>query len=556
MAELKLRLQIEGTVANTVTVERDEFVIGRLPECDLYLPYFEISRWHARILYKKADQTWMVEDLGSTNGTRLNDRLLTIPQALQHGDVIQLGHVYLQVMMSNVLPTPRPDATLNTIDPNNVTDGLTILRNARELQQQWIYADSQSGGENSQRAIARLRDLVEIAKHLNSAESIEAIFQQVQVVVFRDLRTIDRLALLIDVQGQGQVELLKAATRNAIEQQHLATDGSWISRSICQKVFEEKVAIKTADAQMDSRFAGEQSILAKGIRSALAVPLWNENEVVGVLYADAHLSFGQWSQGGDEDLSFFSALANLVAAAVQRWLLAQKLKSEASIRHRLERYHSPSVVQHIMTVGGLEEGRLQPTEQEISIMFADIVGFTAMGERLSAKQMAELLNSFFEEMLQEVFSAGGTLDKFIGDCIMAFFGAPESQTDHADRAVRAACGMLERLDRLNQRHFFTEAIDLRIAINSGKAVVGDVGSSQRVDYTVLGSTINLASRMEGICPPGECVVSEVTYQLLNEKSPFVSMGEFRFKGIDRPVTIYQTRRHAIHSRSLGISHSH
>lgn len=126
---------------------------------------------------------------------------------------------------------------------------------------------------------------------------------------------------------------------------------------------------------------------------------------------------------------------------------------------------------------------------------------------------------------------------------MAFFGAPESQSDHADRAVAASMGMLERLDRLNARKFFQEPLQLRIAINSGKAVVGDVGSSQRVDYTVLGATINLASRMEAICPPGECILSEATYTLLKQKQGFLCLGEQRFRGIDRLVRLYQTKRH-------------
>ncbi len=125
---------------------------------------------------------------------------------------------------------------------------------------------------------------------------------------------------------------------------------------------------------------------------------------------------------------------------------------------------------------------------------------------------------------------------------MAFFGAPEPQPDHAERAVAVARGMLSRLDHLNGIKRWKEPIQLRIAINSGKAVVGDIGSFQRVDYTVLGSTINLASRMEGICPPGECVVSEATYRLLRKRQGLVQMGSYRFRGIGRPVTIFQTKR--------------
>ncbi len=148
--------------------------------------------------------------------------------------------------------------------------------------------------------------------------------------------------------------------------------------------------------------------MVKGIRSAMAVPLWDENKVVGVLYADAHLSSSHWANEGEEELSFFSALANLVASSVQRWLLAEKLKTEEVIRHRLERYHSPAVVQQLISVGGLPDGRLSPAESEISILFADLVGFTAISERLTPTAIAQLLNNLFEEMLQEVFTYGGT----------------------------------------------------------------------------------------------------------------------------------------------------
>ncbi|MCX7593191.1 MAG: FHA domain-containing protein [Fischerella sp.] len=533
MTELKLRLQ-EGNTERTVTVAQDVFTIGRLPECDLYLPFGGVSRWHARLM-KTAANIWMIEDMGSKNGTQLNDRLVTSPQQVRHGDIIWLGDVSVLVLLADALETAIPKR--ERVDSS---EHRTIFHNVKQLQEQWIQADSQNGDiSNKDKSIARLKDLVNIAKNLSAAASIEAIFSQVQEVVFRYLNSIDRLALLIDISGGGKLELLNAATRNTCQYEYLPNDGSWISRSICQKVFEEKVAIQTADAQHDERFAGEHSILVKDIRSAMAVPLWDENKVVGVLYADAHLSSYHWAKEGEEELSFFSALANLVASSVQRWLLAEKLKSEEVIRHRLERYHSPAVVQQLIAVGALPDGRLPPRESEISILFADIVGFTAISERFTANEIAELLNKLFEEMLQEVFAYGGTLDKYIGDCIMAFFGAPEPQPDHAERAVSSAMKMLTRLERLNASNFWQEPLQLRIAINSGKAVVGDVGSSQRVDYTALGATINLAARMEAICPPGECVVSEATYRMLSKSSYFQEMGDYRFKGIDRLVKVYK-----------------
>lgn len=533
MTELKLRLQ-EGNFETTVVVDKDVFNIGRLPECDLCLPSVGVSRCHARLI-KTASGVWTIEDLGSKNGTKVNENLVSSPLDLHHGDVVWLGNVSLVVLLKDESQVVVPQTNL-------YNEQRTILRNVKQLQQRWIEADGNGNDiSNKDKTIARLKDLVDIAKNLCAAASIEEIFSQVQQVVFRYLKSIDRLALLIDVSGSGKLVLMNAAARRTSVQQHLIADASWISRSICQKVFEEKVAIQTADAQKDERFAGEHSILLKGIRSAMGVPLWDENKVVGVLYADANLSSYHWENEGEEELSFFSALANLVASSVQRWLLAEKLKSEEVIRHRLERYHSPAVVQQLIAPGVLLTGRLPPKESEISILFADIVGFTAISERLTPSQISQLLDNLFEEMIQEVFAYGGTLDKYIGDCIMAFFGAPEPQSDHANRAVAAALGMLTRLENLNENDFWQEPLQLRIAINSGKAVVGDVGSSQRVDYTALGATINLASRLEGVCPPGECVVSEATYEMLPLKTQFHEMGLYRFKGINRLVKVYQTK---------------
>ncbi|MEH2252657.1 adenylate/guanylate cyclase domain-containing protein [Nostoc sp.] len=535
MTELTLRLQ-EGDTETTIAVEQDVFTIGRLPECNLYLPFAGVSRNHARLV-KTADGVWTIEDMGSKNGTQVNKYLISYPQELHHGDIVWLGNISLVVLLTSAVSQPIPEYP-GILDTN---EQRTILHNVEQLQQQWIAADSKDGNiNNKDKTIARLKDLVDIAKNLCAAASIEEIFSQVQQVVFRYLDSIDRLGLLIDVNGCGQLELVNAATRNVAQQKHLPSDGSWISRSICQKVFDEKVVIQTADTHQDERFASEQSILVKGIRSAMAVPLWDENKVVGVLYADANLSSYHWANEGEEELSFFSALANLVASSVQRWLLVEKLKTEEMIRHRLERYHSPAVVQQLISVGGLPGGRLAPTESEISILFADLVGFTAISERLTPTAIAQLLNNLFEEMLKEVFTWGGTLDKYIGDCIMAFFGAPEPQLDHADRAVTAAKGMLTRLEHLNANGFWYEPLQLRIAINSGKAVVGDVGSSQRVDYTALGATINLAARMEAVCPPSECVISQATHTMLSEPSDFQEMGDYRFKGIDRLVKVYQT----------------
>ncbi len=561
MAELKLRVHIEGRLEKIVEVDRDEFLIGRLPKCDLCLPYSEISRYHCRLLRLPSSE-WLLEDMNSTNGCLVNQTRIKSIQKVNQGDTIQVGNVFLFVHFEDA-----PER--GSVSAAPAAEVKTILRSAEELQQRWMEGDQNRDPYSTDHiANARLRYIVEIARSLNSAESIDAIFNQVQAIVLREIQSIERLALLIDVDGSGKLELYKAGSRAAAfpakppannrddsktqllramppsmasANEREVQSGGWISRSICQKVFTERVAIKIIDARSDDRFSGEKSILAKGICGVLAVPLWNEKQVVGVLYADARMGLSKLDPAEDRDLSFFSTIANLVASSVQRWLLTRKLQEQEQIRQRLERYHSPGVVELLISQGTAAAQSFTPEVHDISVLFADIVGFTALSERLSPGEIARLLNRFFEEMMQSLFATEGTLDKYIGDCIMAFFGAPKPQVDHADRAVAAAKDMLARVERLNAQNVWPEPLKLRIAINSGKAVVGDVGSSKRVDYTVLGATVNLAARLEAICLPGECVIAQDTYNRLQERDGFTLMGECRFKGIERSIRVYRGR---------------
>ncbi len=211
MTELTLRLQ-EGDTETTIAVDQNVFTIGRLPECNLYLPFAGVSRNHARIS-KTAGGVWTIEDLGSKNGTQVNKYLVQSPQELHHGDVVWLGNVSLVVLLTN----PVSESTLKPeyAATSETNEQRTILHNVEQLQQQWIAAEGKDGNiSNKDKTIARLKDLVDIAKNLCAAASIEEIFSQVQQVVFRYLDSIDRLALLIDVNGCGHLELVNAATRN------------------------------------------------------------------------------------------------------------------------------------------------------------------------------------------------------------------------------------------------------------------------------------------------------------------------------------------------------
>jgi adenylate cyclase len=154
-------------------------------------------------------------------------------------------------------------------------------------------------------------------------------------------------------------------------------------------------------------------------------------------------------------------------------------------------------------------------------------------------RVALLLNEYFSAMTDIIFHHDGTLDKFIGDAIMAVFGAPLAMEDHALRAVRAAIEMREKLKSMNSEKFGKHKIDIRIGINSGRVVAGDIGSPKRIEYTVLGNTVNIASRLESsIAKPDQIIVGEATYQQIKDQFVTEPLGEVSIRGLEKSIMVY------------------
>lgn len=234
------------------------------------------------------------------------------------------------------------------------------------------------------------------------------------------------------------------------------------------------------------------------------------------------------------------AIANHAAIGIEQAGLNERILREMQIRTNLERFHSPDVVNTIMEESA--EGTplsLKVEEKAATVLFVDIQNFTLLAERLRPQEVASLLNEYFTIMTDIVFEYNGTLDKYIGDAIMATFGAPYSHGNDAEKAVLAALKMRRELERLMNRKEEEHRFDVRIGINSGNVMAGYIGSTKRLEYTVLGEAVNIASYLESIAELNEILIGEETFRQVNRFFRLEEAGKKRVKNGISEVRFYR-----------------
>jgi adenylate cyclase len=246
-------------------------------------------------------------------------------------------------------------------------------------------------------------------------------------------------------------------------------------------------------------------------------------------------------------ISLFSAVPMIEVAAIYVLQTIYRYSTEEAekrhIRRAFQFYLNKSVIEEMLQ--DPSKLKLGGDKKVLSVMFSDIRGFTTISEKLTPEGLAKLINEYLTPMTNLVFETGGTLDKYIGDALMAIWGAPLDQPDHAYRACKTAVAMMRQLALLQQQWkdqgLNYPPIDIGIGINSGPMVVGNMGADQRFDYTVLGDNVNLASRLEGTNKDyrSHIIISQNTYDLCKGQIAAMQLGAVRVKGKKEPVAIYE-----------------
>ncbi len=219
--------------------------------------------------------------------------------------------------------------------------------------------------------------------------------------------------------------------------------------------------------------------------------------------------------------------------------MAKSLREKEMLKGAFSKYVTKSVVDRIMAnEGGLKLGG---EKKEVSVFFSDIRGFTPMSEQLSPEEVVHLLNEYFTEMVKIIFKYEGTLDKFMGDAIMAIFGAPVDLPDHAERAVLAAVEMSAKMKELQAKWRMEgkKEVNIGIGINTGDVVVGNLGSLERMEYTAIGDNVNLAQRLESVAEKGQILISSSTYERVKHKVNARMLDPIKLKGKADKVIPYE-----------------
>ncbi len=542
-----------------VPLVKERITIGRTNDNDIILPDPRVSSLHAEIIRK--EDRFILNDLESRNGTRVNEQFIQSID-LKDEDEIRIGGNRLAFMTEErsafspartlILEKEGDYASWHQqtlkVDPeeSRLVDSQSLLaipepwedlkKGAlpRLFKKKKPQPKKEAGFLSPERANKVLFVLYEISRQLNIIHDFNELLEKIMDHVFMVIDADYGFLILTDENKDEQFIPMvvkykddKVKSRGEIR----------ASRTIINKVIQDKVALLTSNAMADPRFESAESLVGQNIRSAMCVPLWRKDKIIGVIQLDSIRPDNRYT---GEDLELLKTIGCQMAMILEQASLNERIRREERMRDRLERFHSPQVIDMIIKSGLESQDDLMDTKDlEATILFTDIIGFTHLTEDMQPREINMLLNQFFSRMTDIVFEYDGTLDKYIGDSLMAIFGAPLEKKDDAERAVSAALKMRRELLAMIENTSEGVKFSIRIGINTGHVVAGNIGSPRRMEYTVIGTPVNIASRLESLAQPNQIIIGEETYRRVKGKFKIQKIGPRDVKGRSEPVIAYE-----------------
>src|SRR5690348_1038782 len=519
--------------------------IGRAPDNAVVLDDPRASRYHAHI-NQTDNGTFTIVDGAVINGQlrRSANKVFIngeprFEQQLKNGDRVTIGASTLrfeQPVEERTTDVRYDDKPLGhtqlLISANDVMS--TVLRSKEEIP---VAAQRDKVLEALQRKANILTALYEMSKTLGSVFDLNAIFEKATDIIFRSTPADRVVALLAEDGNNGDdANLTPIAVRARDNKLEAHARKLSIGRTITRKVMRERVALLSQDAASDEQFAGVDSIVSQGVRSTICAPLMAESRVHGALYADRLDPFAAFKP---DDLELISAVAAQTAIAVENARAHERLAREEVARANYSRFLPEYVVKQMLE--NPESFKLGGVSQTITILFADIRGFTRISEHAPPEKIVNLLNRYFSAMTDIIFAHGGTLDKYLGDGLMALFGAPTATPDDASNALNAAVAMQRRMLGINRelRDEGFQEIGVGMGLHTGEVIVGYVGSERRSEYTAIGDTVNTSSRLESNARGGEILISDATAQAAHSRYKLKSREPIMVKNRQQPVKLWE-----------------
>jgi adenylate cyclase len=505
--------------------------LGRHPANTIRLTDREVSKEHAVI--ERMGGAFVLRDLDSSNGTFVNGRRVR-ELRLKEGDEIALGNnCRLAFHIGEQMTATQPVHSAGVTVVASAHSIPAFVAQLEQLEQnEFLPADQLTDPDAIRQDYEKLRIAHKFHQQVGVERDARSLADKILRVAF-ELLAAEHGVLFFTDEKSGALEPVAVRHRKG------ETEVT-VSDTVLKRVSETHQAVLTKDAILDARFSSSESIVAQGIRSAMAVPLLAKGVLKGVLFLDSRERSNAFSE---KDLKILSGIASQAAIALENAELARKIESEAVTRAELSRFLSKAVADAVIK-GDVELLR-SGQQAEVSVLFADIRGFTSMAESEDPTLTVGMLNGFFTAMADVVFRHDGNLDKFIGDCVMAVWGPPRPNVDDAARATRAALEMQGEIRAINAQREASgqKPIQVGIGVNTGTAIVGFMGSAERHEFTAIGDTVNVAARLCDMARGGQVLATENTVRRAGAGFQVQPLPTSQVKGKEKAVSAFLVLGH-------------